>query len=222
MLGIVTGFGAEADLLADGPWRVTQAGGRPARALDLARGLAAEGVSGLVSFGIAGGLDPTLRPGTLVLGSSVWSPEGRLPCSNSWVRRLAAALPKAQVGPIAAADGVVATREAKFALFRHTGALAVDLESWAVAEAAAEAGLPFAVIRAVADPARRTLPPAAAEGLDEHGKVRLGAVLLSLARRPAQLPGLIRVGLDTRAALRALAGAVATLEEANHPPFSAT
>ena len=106
---------------------------------------------------------------------------------------------------------MVATALTKRALYQASGAVAVDLESWGVAQAAAERGLPCAVIRAVADPAQRALPPAAAEGLDDQGKVRLGAVLLSLAKDPTQLAGLIRVGLDTNAALKALAKAASAL-----------
>ncbi len=206
-IGIVTGFGAEAALLAGGPWRVAMAGGRPERALALARTLAAEGCGLLLSFGIAGGLDPALRPGALVVADGVFGPDGRhLAAAPTLFPDLTA-----RRGPVAAAATVVADPAAKARLFAATGALAVDLESWGVAQAAEEAGLPFGVLRAVADPAPRALPPAAAEGLDDQGNVRLGAVLLSLVKDPRQLPGLVRVGLDTRAALAALKAAVAAL-----------
>jgi len=207
MIGIVTGFGAEAALL--GGRRVVMAGGRPGRALELARQLADEGATALVSFGIAGGLEPGLAPGTLLVGTSVWSEDGFLDCDPAWAARLTGVLPQAHLAPIAAATDVVAAAAAKRALRQASGAMAVDLESWGVAQAAAERGLPFAVLRAIADPAHRALPPAAAEGLDDQGKVRLGAVLLSLAKDPRQLPGLIRIGLDTNAALKALAKAAA-------------
>jgi len=214
MIGFVTGFGAEAALLrAVGGRVVMMAGGRPDRALALARELAAAGATGLVSFGIAGGLDPELAPGALVIGDSVWSEAGRLDADPAWAARLAAALPAARIAPIAAAAGEVATLAAKRALHQASGGVAVDLESWGVAQAAAEYGLPWAVLRAVADSARRPLPPAAAGGLDDQGRVRLGAVLLSLAKDPTQLPGLIRVGLDTAAALKTLVKAAAALEE---------
>ncbi len=203
-LGIVTGFGAEAALLAGGKWRVAMAGGRPGRALELASSLAAQGCTALLSFGIAGGLAPGLAPGTLVVGEAVVHGGRRLPCSPDLLAGVSA-----RRGVVAAADAVVADPAAKAALFAATGALAVDLESWGVAEAAASAGLKFAVLRAVADPASRALPAAAADGLDEAGRVRLGAVLLSLLKDPTQLPGLVRVGLDTRAALVALRRVVA-------------
>jgi len=204
-LGIIVGFGAEAALVSP-RFRVAMAGGRPERALALARAMAAEGASGLVSFGIAGGLAPDLRPGALVVGEAVACGGRMLPCSPDLLTDV-----RARRGVVAAADAVVADPAAKAALFAATGALCADLESGGVAQAADEAGLPFAVLRAVADPASRGLPPAAAIGLDALGRVRLGAVLLSLARAPGQLPGLVRVALDTRAALTALRRAVAAL-----------
>jgi hopanoid-associated phosphorylase len=196
-LGVIVGFGAEAALVPK-HCRVAMAGGRPERAFALASAMAAEGVSALISFGIAGGLAPDLSPGSLVVGESVVCGGRAYPCSHP------IQVP-ARRGVVAAAEAVVTDAAAKAALFASTGALCVDLESGGVARAAEAAGLPFAVLRAVADPASRALPPAACIGLDEQGRVRLGAVLASLARSPGQLAGLVRVGLDTRAALAALA-----------------
>jgi len=64
--------------------------------------------------------------------------------------------------------------ERKAGLFHTTGAIAVDLESHLVAQAAARAGRPFLILRAIADPASRSLPPAAVNGLDSDGNPALG------------------------------------------------
>ena len=58
------------------------------------------------------------------------------------------------------ATRIVATQADKARAWIDTGALAVDLESAVVARAAAAAGIPFLVLRAIADPATRHLPPA--------------------------------------------------------------
>jgi len=42
-----------------------------------ARALVEAGVSALITFGMAGGLDPALRPGSVVLPRELISPEGR-------------------------------------------------------------------------------------------------------------------------------------------------
>ena len=211
-LGIITGFNAEARLLAGTGWRVGMAGGRHERACELARDMVKEGCVALVSFGIAGGLEPGLAPGTLVIGDGVWSTGDFHPCDPSWISKLQAALPGARMGRVAASPTVITSPEDKRALHQASGgAMAVDMESLGVAEIAAHAGVPFVILRALADPAERALPKAAAEGLDDQGNVRLGAVLWSLLRDPSQLPGLIRVGLDTNAALSALKAAVGKL-----------
>ncbi|MDR4306209.1 hypothetical protein IHQ68_06205 [Chelatococcus sambhunathii] len=101
-------------------------------------------------------------------------------------------------------DGIVATAAEKAALRARTGAAAVDMESHIAERVARRHGLPFAVVRAVSDDARRSLPPAALVGMRPDGGVDLGAVLRSLAKDPAQLPALIATGRDAEKAFRAL------------------
>ncbi len=95
------------------------------------------------------------------------------------------------------------------ALHARTGAVAVDLESAVVALAAAEAGLPFLVLRAIADPAERGLPAAARIRLKPDGAPDLGKILASLLVGPGQIGALIRLADDTRRALRTLSRAIA-------------
>jgi hypothetical protein len=100
---------------------------------------------------------------------------------------------------------------AKASLHRRWHALVVDMESAAVARACAEAGKPFAVLRAIADPADRAIPRTALVGLSESGRMRPFAVARGVLARPGDLAGLMRLGTETRVALRALAGAARRL-----------
>lgn len=215
----VTGLVAEARIARRGGLVAVAVGGDAARAAAAARRLLAEGVAGLVSFGIAGGLDSALAPGTLLLPQTVLDDGGeRWPVDAPWRARLAAALAASGVavgeGDLAGASSAVAAVTQKTALHRRTGAVAVDLESHAVARAAAEAKRPFVALRAVGDPAERSLPPAALVGLDAEGRPALGPVLAAIARDPRQIPALLRVARDTRAALAALRHTVAVLKAA--------
>ena len=127
---------------------------------------------------------------------------------------LRAALPHAYYGPIIGQDHIAVTTAEKASL-AATGALAVDMESHIAARVAARHGLPFIAIRTISDTAHETLPPAALVGMNPDGSMALGKVLASLARRPGQLPALIRTGRSAEAAFRALsqvAAAIATLE----------
>ena len=209
MIGFVVGMQSEARLLSGG--RVVCSGGIPVTARRLADQLLREGAAGLVSFGIAGGLDARLSTGTLVVGSAVAANGEAIPAEVDWCRRLSQALPSAVSGIICGAEAVAATAAAKQALQRQSGGLVVDLESGAVAEACRLAGKPFAVLRAVADPAGRAVPTLAMAGLGPDGRTRPWAVAGGLARRPWELPALIRLGVETGAALRALSAAAGLL-----------
>ncbi len=79
------------------------------------------------------------------------------------------------------------------------------MESHVAARVAAEHGLPFFALRAIADPLARTLPPATLIAMRPDGGIDLHAVMRSVAHRPRQLPQLMRIGLDARRALGALA-----------------
>jgi len=176
-------------------------GGTYPGALEAADRLATRGVRGLISFGLAGGLDPMLAPGSLVVPGAILVGTQRYPTDPGLSARMGGADGRVLLG----GDAVVADVAAKAALWRGTGAAAVDLESGAVAEVATRYGLPFAALRAVCDPATRSLPPAALLALDQQtGGIGLGRVIGSLLHDPGQIPALLALAWDARAARRAL------------------
>jgi adenosylhomocysteine nucleosidase len=136
---------------------------------------------------------------------------GERACDAGLMDRLAAVLPEAARGVVWGGDVIVDTAAAKAKLYRDSGADIVDLESAAVMAAAVAAGLPFGVLRTVADPAAHGLPPAALVGLDAEGRPAIGPVLRALARSPGQLPALIRLGRQSGAAMAALLAAARAL-----------
>jgi adenosylhomocysteine nucleosidase len=162
----------------------------------------------LVSFGIAGALSPDLRPGDVVLSTEVVDEDRRWLSSDSLQPRIAELLEQigAIEGPVLGAQMVLATQQDKRRAWQETGAIAVDLESVVVARASAALGIPFIVLRAIADPAARGLPPAALVPLRPDGKPAVGQVLASVMRRPQQLPTLLGVAREARQALAALVG----------------
>lgn len=165
----------------------------------LARAMAA-GCGGLISFGVAGGLAPGLKPGTCVIASTILDDEDERPTDTRWAQRLMRIIPDAVHGPILGVREPIALADQKSALHRQTGALAVDMESHVVARAAAEHGVPLAAIRVVVDPVERTIPRSALAGARPDGSIDPLAVIRSLARYPRDLLGLVRMSLDTRAA----------------------
>ncbi len=200
MLGIVVGLAAEARI-ARGLGGVTEAAGIGAGGAEAAAERAVgRGATALLSFGLAGGLAPGLSPGMVIVpGTVIDITERRWPADLALARRFGD-----PAGAILATPEIVSSAAAKRAAWQASGAEAADMESGAVARVAARHGLPFAVLRAICDPAERDLPPASLTALDDRGRIQPMALLRSLARNPAQIGALIRVGRDAALARRAL------------------
>lgn len=214
-VGLVTGLKAEAEAAQaiardapDGDLRVLCAGPGLAAAAKAARALLDAGAQAIMSFGLAGGLSDAMRPGMLLLPRGVLDGQGRRLTPDGAARdTLAFAL--ASVIPLADGDLVstaepVAQSAAKADLAARSGAIAVDMESAAVAEEANAAGVPFIVLRVIADPKPRTIPPAALAGMNPDGSVSPLRVLARLAVRPQDAPEIARLARDNQAAMRTL------------------
>lgn len=196
LTGIVTGLRAEAKLLRGLPL-VACAGAEPETA---ARALLAAGATRLVSFGLAGGLDPALAPGTLVLATQVITDGQSWPTDAAW----ADSFPQALRAPLLGVTAPLTTGAAKATAFARTGAVAVDMESGAVARVAAVVGVPLLVLRAVADPARQVVPTAALRCMDDQGRLRPRAALAALLLHPWAMGKLAFQAQAGMAALRSV------------------
>jgi len=169
----------------------------------------------LVSFGIAGGLAPELEAGTVVVSGEVVFDRCRCMVEPPYRRQLTefARSIGAVEGPVLGAGSVLATQIEKQQAWGATGALAVDLESAIVARTAMALGIPFIVLRTIADTARRDLPPVALIPLRRDGKPDISRILAAAVRGPSQLPGMIGLAWETHKALSALIGPSRALRE---------
>jgi adenosylhomocysteine nucleosidase len=207
VIGFVTGLTAEARLLNKSGFLVEAGGGLPDGAYRAAERLIGQGAQALVSFGLAGGLAPGMAPGRLLVPSFVVEGEERYPCDPALITFLGGS----NGAKIFAGAEIAATVAQKAALYRTTRIGAVDLESGAVARVARLHDVPFAVLRAIADPATRTLPPAALVPLKPWGAIDLPRILRSVMANPAQIPALIGLARDAGKARAALVAQVRTL-----------
>jgi adenosylhomocysteine nucleosidase len=172
-----------------------------------ARRLIDAGALSLMSFGMAGGLDPALAAGTVVLPSDVISKNGaRFSTSTAWREHLCTAI----AGQSAVTGGILLSSAQpidavadKAAAFRETGAVAVDMESLAIAQVAAAHDLPFIAVRVIVDTAADVLPRAVVAA-SRAGQVSLRRLLGGLAMAPLELVPLIRLAQRYRAATRSL------------------
>jgi hopanoid-associated phosphorylase len=208
--GIVTGLQLEARIArraAEGAVTVC-AGPGPARAREAAEWLAAQQVSGLVSFGMAAGLVAELGAGVVIVPATVISGSGQeLAADIGWRERLMeqlrAELVCADAPLVSTAQPLVSYLD-KAALWARTQAIAADMESAAVAAVARRARLPFVAVRVICDPVDFPLPPAALAAVNDRGRLNMGGLVRSLWKRPGQLRRLVELSRLAGMAKRSL------------------
>lgn len=155
----------------------------------------------VISCGLAGGLDPKLVPGDVVLASSVRDEVGDTLAADERVLRAARAALQADgagklaEGELLCATEVAATADDKRAL-AAPGRLAIDLESWAAANAAEKAGIPWLAFRVVIDPVDASLPAFTREA---HTSYVVPALRHAL-RGPSAIKELLQLGQQARTA----------------------
>jgi adenosylhomocysteine nucleosidase len=164
-----------------------------------------DGLRAIISAGFCGALDASLRVGDLVAGEDV--------LDEASGERFAS-----DPGLLAAAPGrrgtmVSAVRLARTPADRaRLGGLAVDLESAALARAAARTGTPFLALRAVTDETRHRLPDLD-RVMDAAGRLTPGAGLAHFVLHPREIPALVRLGPAARTAGGALRAGLERLLE---------
>jgi adenosylhomocysteine nucleosidase len=132
-------------------------------------------VTGIISTGFCGALDPSLQVGDVVRDR------------------------------IYSSDRVAVTASEKSSLREKTGAAAVDMESAAIARKAAEWGVPFYTVRAVSDRASEDMPLDFNAYRDSAGRFSRARIALAAMARPfTTIPALLRLDRNCRIAAESL------------------
>jgi adenosylhomocysteine nucleosidase len=164
----------------------------PSRARTGAQALLASGASALMSWGLAGALVPDLKSGALILPHTVLAADAvAMSVDARWHERISQSV-ACDVRPIVHATGILSPSQ-KRALGESLSAAAADMESAVVARVAAEAGVPFLAVRAIADEVQDTVPGWLSSGLDAYGAVELRAFCLELVRHPLDVLSLFKL-----------------------------
>ncbi|GAB2546718.1 phosphorylase family protein [Rhodanobacter koreensis] len=171
----------------------------PIAARRAAQALVDAGATALAIFGVAGALQTDLRSGTLVCPERIVDDKGAdfLP-DPIWRTRLLlqlakAALPAPETGTLLSMPTPLLTPTVKTAMRDRHAAIAVDMESAAVAEIARDYGLPFVALRAIIDELHDTVPAALHASVDAWGRPLPLGLIAALSRHPSlliQLPDL--------------------------------
>ena len=174
------------------------------RAKLAAHKLIEENADCLISFGSAGALSPELKPGDLVLAEAVRDTGKTCAATASLPapvrKRLSRNNVTVHAGMLAHSEEPVADTNTKLKLFERTGAVAVDMESAGVLDAAEHAGLPVSILRVITDSADMMLPASILRRIDDFGRLNAPGLGLDLATSPGQIPAAIRLGCASRRA----------------------
>jgi adenosylhomocysteine nucleosidase len=183
-LGFVAALASECACLrvhaARAGWLVVQSGPGAARAADAASRALSSGVAAVVSWGLAGGLDAALAPGTVVAPRRILRPGAEPLAVDPALHLCLAALAdefEFHHGDLLSVPAALESPAEKRAAAAATGAVAVDMESAAIAAVAERARVPFVALRVVVDGADDALPRGAEQWIDGHGRTRPTAAL---------------------------------------------
>jgi hopanoid-associated phosphorylase len=183
-------------------------GAGPENAQAAAELLASRGATHLISWGCAAALSEALKPGELALAETLMDADNvQIDLHSDWhshANNLLSKFLTVHTGCLAESKSIISSSKDKKQLRSKTGAIALDMESIAIAKVARQHALPFLVIRAIVDPVNMDLPRAINHSLNDQGDIVLSKLLLFIALHPVELPGLIRLGLHFNAAKNTL------------------
>jgi len=208
-IGIVTALRAEAavfgvrklsigqTVVLKNNLRLHRAGMGAERARLAANHLIENGATALISWGVAGGLAPHVHPGQLILPDHIIDQNGRsFPVDQPWRTQLQNNLPPSLPilnGSLLQASQLITSVAEKQQLFIQYQAIAVDMETAAIAAVAQRAHLPFLAIRAIVDPIDFTFPAWLHQSLDAAGEIKIPTLMKNLCRQPHRLRTLVQL-----------------------------
>lgn len=187
-----------------------------------------------ISVGYAGALIPELAIGDCVVGNRVWiSPQKKNNCehdvSNSQAktdihhRQNEAMVLQSSIdlnlpadGDLFCGDRLIDTKEQKQALYHRTGAIAVDMESAAVANHAMKRNEAFFFIKTISDRSCEDVSSEILENTLEGGFPSVMSALKFLCLHPHKMVELIRMGRRSRFCAEQLAARILYVVESIH------
>lgn len=178
-------------------------GAGPENAKKASQLLINKGATKLISWGCAAALNSELNPGDLIVPVKLFAENNTsFSIDSPWLQQTIKQLTKLSpnTGLLAESHSIVANSSDKSKLHQKSNAIALDMESVAIAQTAIQNNCEALVIRCIADPASMSLPKAVSHALNKQGDVVLIKLLWFLLCHPSELPGLIKLGLHFNAA----------------------
>lgn len=160
--------------------------------------------SWILSVGLSGALVAEVSQGDLVVGNSMIL-SNNLDEISQTLNFPADAEKGWHVGRLCTTDHIVRTCDEKRELHDRTGAIAVDMESHAVATVCKSRDINFMGVRVISDDLTEDLPPEVLAIFGPNGTVRTGALVGTLFKRPSSVKDLWKLRESAVSASRKLA-----------------
>jgi len=157
-----------------------------------------------IATGLAGALDPSLKPGSIVAGRRCEALSQVLnTSSDADLLNLASVEGARAVEVFLTSETILVAASEKQAL--AAAGSVVEMESAYILAAASGRRVPVVAIRAISDAADEDLPVDFRQIVDSHGHLRFAPLLKELALHPHRVPLLVQFGRQSRAAAGSLA-----------------
>jgi adenosylhomocysteine nucleosidase len=157
----------------------------------------------IIAAGFCGGLRPDVHIGDIVVADAVLDTHGQELRVD--IKLGEAPRDGLHLGRLVTSDGIVRTIQEKQTLADRFGAVAVDMESLAVAQVCRETQTKFLAVRAVSDDLSADLPPEVLSLVGATGSMRFGAAMGALIKRPGSLKVMWQLREDAHKAAARLA-----------------
>ncbi|MFV2061204.1 MAG: hypothetical protein ACC653_11025 [Gammaproteobacteria bacterium] len=168
------------------------------------------GISHLLSFGTAGGLNPDCSAGDVIIANSCIDTDGKtVVIDKNWQQRIISVLSQVKSlniinAPICESALVVANVLDKKKLFESNNAAAVDMESTILAKIAHQNHIPFMSLRVIVDPADMAIPLTVMNNMDQNGNVAITKLMMGLITKPGDILSLIYLAKNFTKARKAM------------------
>jgi len=167
------------------------------------------GMEILISWGTAGALVDDIQPGDLIVPETIIATGGQIYQTSTGLRtvvvnQLNDCPGNIFLGQLADSIYVLTSITAKTSLHGHSGSLAADMESAAIAEVAAKHEIQYIAIRAITDSVEMALPEDLMNFINAYGQVRLSKLITTLLAHPGEITHLIKLAAGFRAAAKTL------------------
>jgi nucleoside phosphorylase len=207
-IGFVTGINSEAKILKSSNAIVFCSNMKPENVAMGTNRLINKGADAIISFGLAGALDPTLKPGSIIIAPQVLTPSyKKIPC-NPLLGSKIFNLKKNKRGiyfkPILGSNRPITSQSEKRKVFKESKAAAIDMETHIAAQTARKRKIPFFTIRSICDTADQDLPDIISVATKNKKKLNLFEIFRFVLGKPSELKKFPKLIINYKIGMKSL------------------